>query len=707
MKLVVLGLSLSSSWGNGHATTFRALLRAFARRGHDILFLERDVPWYRDNRDCPDPDYCRLEFYGSLDELEKWRSEIADADAVIVGSYVPDGVEVGRFVQRHAGGITAFYDIDTPVTLAKLRRGDFEYLSSELIPGYDLYLSFTGGPTLDRIETEYGSPAARALYCSVDPDAYPPLDLPKRWDLSYVGTYSDDRQPTLETLLIEPARKLPNLKFVVAGSQYPQEIDWPENVERIDHLPPSEHAQFYCRSRFTLNVTRADMIAAGWSPSVRLFEAAACATPLISDRWDGLDQLFEPDEEIILAETSDEVIQRLGDTQSAATIGAAARRRVLGGHTSDHRARELERYFEEAAARPGGRRHTQPREYRVRNRTDRVALVAGGAGFIGSHLCDRLIQDGARVVCLDSFLTGRRSNIAHLEDDENFELIEHDVIDQLPAKLRRIRFTHIYHLACAASPPHYQADPEHTMLTNVVGTNNLLRLAEQCGARLLLTSTSEVYGDPEAHPQREDYRGWVNCTGPRACYDEGKRAAETLAFDYRRSGRADVRVARIFNTYGPRMRADDGRVVSNVVCQALADEEITVYGDGSQTRSFCYVDDMVDGLMLLMDSAKADGVAVNLGNPNELTVKELVKLVKEMTDTRSRIVRKPLPEDDPRRRKPDISRARKLLGWKPRVSLREGLAETIAWFDDERRSKRPWRAIVPSDLEAPLIQAAE
>jgi nucleoside-diphosphate-sugar epimerase/spore maturation protein CgeB len=707
VKLVVLGLSLSSSWGNGHATTYRALLKAFAARGHDVLFLERDVPWYRDHRDCKKPDFCRLEFYRSLEDLDKWHGEIAGADAVIVGSYVPDGVEVGHFVHEHARGTTAFYDIDTPVTLAKLERGDFEYLSPELIARYDLYLSFTGGPTLDRIETQYGSPAARALYCSVDPDNYPPLKLPKTWDLSYLGTYSDDRQPALEELLIEPARRRPDLKFVVAGAQYPGRIRWPDNVERIEHLPPSEHPEFYARSRFTLNVTRADMIAAGWSPSVRLFEAAACATPVISDRWDGLDHLFEPGREIILADTSEDVIERLTAPAKAADIGRAARRRVLADDTSGHRAAQLERFLEDAAARTS-RVPSQPREYRVKNGKERVALVTGGAGFIGSHLCDRLIAKGARVVCVDNLQTGRRSNLSHLEDEPGFELIDHDVIDELPPRLRRIPFTHIYHLACAASPPHYQADPEHTMLTNVLGTRNMLRLAESSGARLLLTSTSEVYGDPEIHPQHEDYRGWVNCTGPRACYDEGKRAAETLAFDYRRSDRAEVRVARIFNTYGPRMRADDGRVVSNVICQALSGDDITIYGDGAQTRSFCFVDDMVEALLLLMDSDEADGMPVNLGNPNELTVKDLVSLVREMTDTHSRVVRKPLPEDDPKRRKPDIGRAKELLGWGPAVELRAGLEETIAWFAEETRSRRsPWRPVAPRDLDAPLIQAAE
>ena len=356
MRLVVLGLSLSSSWGNGHATTFRALLKAFAARGHDILFLERDVPWYAANRDVTEPDYCVLRYYANLADLEEWREVIAEADAVIVGSYVPDGVAVGRFIQENARGVTAFYDIDTPVTLAKLARGDFEYLSPEIIPGYDVYLSFTGGPTLRHIEREFGSPAARALYCSVDPEAYPPLDMPKTWDLSYLGTYSPDRQPTLERLLIEPARAMPDRRFVVAGPQYPDDIDWPANVERIEHLPPAEHPGFYSASLYTLNVTRADMIAAGWSPSVRLFEAAASAVPIVSDRWEGLDSLFAPGREIVLADTSDDVVRLLSETDAAqaSAMGNAARARVLHGHTAADRAAELEASLEEAlaAARP-------------------------------------------------------------------------------------------------------------------------------------------------------------------------------------------------------------------------------------------------------------------------------------------------------------------------------------------------------------------
>jgi spore maturation protein CgeB len=352
MKLVVLGLSLSSSWGNGHATTFRGLIEEFAARGHHILFLERDVPWYASQRDLEDPDYCRLEFYADLEDLERWRPEIERADAVLVGSYVPQGVEVGRLVQRTARGVTAFYDIDTPVTLAKLARGDFEYLSPELIPGYDLYLSFTGGPTLRRIEQELGSPAARALYCQADPALYRPLDVPTRWDLSYLGTWSADRQPTVERLLCAAARALPHRRFCVAGPQYPADIDWPQNVERIDHVPPAEHPEFYAASRFSLNVTRADMIEAGWSPSVRLFEAALCACPVISDVWEGLDQLFAPGREILLARTTEDVIAALEGIApaQARAIGMAARERVLGQHTAAVRAAELERYLEETIA---------------------------------------------------------------------------------------------------------------------------------------------------------------------------------------------------------------------------------------------------------------------------------------------------------------------------------------------------------------------
>jgi spore maturation protein CgeB len=353
LKVVVLGLSLSSSWGNGHATTFRALLKAFAVRGHDVLFLERDVPWYAAHRDLVEPDFCQLAFYDDLKGLERHRDTIAEADAVIVGSYVPEGVTVGRWVQATAKGITAFYDIDTPVTLAKLERRDYEYVSPDLIPGYDIYFSFTGGPTLDTLMCRYRSPAARALYCSVDPDAYPALDAPKRWDLSYLGTYSADRQPTLERLLLEPARRAPELRFVIAGPQYPHDIRWPANVERIEHVPPHEHPVFYASSRFTLNVTRADMIRAGYSPSVRLFEAAACATPIISDLWDGIETLLAPEREIVLARGPDEVLDVLQTwpESRARALATTGRRRVLAEHTASHRAITLEKSLIEALNR--------------------------------------------------------------------------------------------------------------------------------------------------------------------------------------------------------------------------------------------------------------------------------------------------------------------------------------------------------------------
>jgi spore maturation protein CgeB len=352
MKLLVLGLSLSSSWGNGHATTWRALLRAFAARGHQVLFLERDMPWYAAHRDLPEPDFCRFALYTDLDELANWRREIAGNDAVIVGSYVPEGVAVGRLVQRLASGATAFYDIDTPVTLAKLARGDHEYVSPALIPGYDLYLSFTGGPTLAHIEERYGSPMARVLHCSVDPAAYPALERPHRWDLSYLGTWSADRQPAVERLLIEPARRAPHLRFVVAGAQYPDDIDWPANVERIEHVPPDRHPDFYAASRFTLNVTRADMKRAGWSPSVRLFEAGACGTPVISDAWPGLSTLFTPGEEILLADGPEAVLAALDDPGGGRrrSVAEAARRRVLAQHTAAHRAAELETHLRAAIA---------------------------------------------------------------------------------------------------------------------------------------------------------------------------------------------------------------------------------------------------------------------------------------------------------------------------------------------------------------------
>ena len=303
-------------------------------------------------------------------------------------------------------------------------------------------------------------------------------------------------------------------------------------------------------------------------------------------------------------------------------------------------------------------------------------LVSGGAGFLGSHLCDRLVERGEDVICLDNFFTSQKSNIAHLLDKPNFELIRHDVTFPI-----FLEVDEIYNLACPASPPHYQYNPIKTTKTSVMGAINMLGLAKRVGARILHASTSEIYGDPEVHPQPESYRGSVNPIGPRACYDEGKRAAETLMFDYYRENRVDIRVVRIFNTYGPRMHPFDGRVVSNFVRQGLGGEDITLYGDGSQTRSFCYVDDLLDGVLAMMAVEEDFPGPVNLGNPSEFTIRELAELVVELTDAGSRIVQtRPIPEDDPRQRCPDIGLARQRLAWEPKVQLREGLERTIDWF---------------------------
>jgi spore maturation protein CgeB len=347
LRIVILGLSITSSWGNGHATTYRALVRELVAAGHDVLFLERDLDWYADNRDLPQPPYGQTEIYQNLGELKtRFAEEVREADLVVVGSFVPQGASIGRWVTRIARGVTAFYDIDTPVTLARLASRDAGYITAELIPAYDLYLSFTGGPTLERLQLEYGARSARPLYCSVDPELYYPDRVKQRWDLGYMGTYSDDRQPTLDRLLIEPARRWEDGRFVVVGPQYPSEIRWPRNVGRVDHLPPSQHRRFYNAQRFTLNVTRADMIRAGWSPSVRLFEAAACSTPIVSDWWPGLDTLFEPGEEILIARSPDDTLAYVRELPEAERrrIGEAARARVLADHTARHRASELERY---------------------------------------------------------------------------------------------------------------------------------------------------------------------------------------------------------------------------------------------------------------------------------------------------------------------------------------------------------------------------
>jgi spore maturation protein CgeB len=356
LRIVIFGLSITSSWGNGHATTYRGLVRGLTELGHDVLFLERDVPWYAANRDLPEPPYGRTMLYGSLAEAkELYTRDIRDADLVIVGSYVPQAVQIGEWVLFESNGITAFYDIDTPVTLAKIERGDTEYLTRALMMRYDLYLSFTGGPTLTRLEKHYRSPRARVLYCSVDPVHYYPEDLPKKWDLGYIGTYSADRQPAMEELMLGPAGLAPKKKFVVAGPMFPETIDWPKNIERVEHLAPCEHREFYNSQKFTLNLTRRDMVVAGYSPSVRLFEAAACGTPIISDYWRGLEDVFEPGGEILVAQTGAETLKYLVETpeEERLEMSERLRARVLREHTCVHRAKQLETYaLELLDARP-------------------------------------------------------------------------------------------------------------------------------------------------------------------------------------------------------------------------------------------------------------------------------------------------------------------------------------------------------------------
>jgi spore maturation protein CgeB len=353
LRIVVLGLSITSSWGNGHATTYRSLVKGLAARGHDVLFLERDVPWYAAHRDLPEPPYGRTELYEDGDDLEsRFAADIREADLVVVGSYVPERAAVGEWVLGTARGTRAFYDIDTPVTLAMLERGDETYLTRSLARRYDLYLSFTGGPTLERLARDFGAARALPLYCSVEADRYRPMEGTSRLDLGYLGTHSDDRLGALERLLIEPARRWPEGRFAVAGAQYPDSIRWPANVERREHIPPTEHPAWYGSQRFTLNVTRARMIEAGWSPSVRLFEAAACGVPIVSDWWSGLDAFFVPGKEILIARDGDEVLATVRDLDEASRrrIAEAARVRVLAEHTGERRAEELERYVLEPAS---------------------------------------------------------------------------------------------------------------------------------------------------------------------------------------------------------------------------------------------------------------------------------------------------------------------------------------------------------------------
>lgn len=354
MNIVIFGLAITSSWGNGHAVTYRALTKALAARGHGVTFLERDVPWYRDNRDISCADYCRIELYDNLKEIPaRFGHLVTNADLVVLGSFVPQGAILGDWITSKARGITSFYDIDTPHTLAALELGSIDYLNAALIPRFDLYLSFTGGPILSTLEQLYCSPCARPLYCTAEFSQTPTFRDPSPcWEVGYLGTYSKDRQAAIDRLLLEPARQLPDDQFAVAGAQYPSDIRWPGNVTRVEHSPPQEHCTFYRRQRYTLNVTRADMIAAGFSPSVRLFEAAACGVPVITDRWAGLDTFFMPGKEILFAESARDVLRILEEMPDdrRRTIAAAAHKRFHGNHTPAHRARQLEDYYGEVIA---------------------------------------------------------------------------------------------------------------------------------------------------------------------------------------------------------------------------------------------------------------------------------------------------------------------------------------------------------------------
>ena len=350
LDIVVFGLSITSAWGNGHATTYRALLRALAERGHTVRFFERDMPWYAKHRDLPDPPYARTVLYSSLAELRERLGKEIHADLVMIGSYVPEAVRLAEWLLPRATGLTAFYDIDTPVTVGHLESGECEYLTRGLVPRFDLYFSFAGGPLLERLRTHFGARRPRPLYCSVDPRDYYPVRAARRYRLGYLGTYSADRQPALERLLLEPARRLPRARFCVAGAQYPKDIDWPGNVLRVEHLAPAAHRDFYNSQHFTLNVTRARMVADGHAPSVRLFEAAACEVPIITDEWPGLEEFFVPGREVLVARTTDDALRLLDqmDDEEAARIAWRAREKVLLAHTATVRAMELERHVEEA-----------------------------------------------------------------------------------------------------------------------------------------------------------------------------------------------------------------------------------------------------------------------------------------------------------------------------------------------------------------------
>lgn len=350
MNIVIIGLSITSSWGNGHATTFRSLAKGLFKRGHNVIFLEKNVPWYSSNRDLTSPGFCHVHLYNSVEELKtRFYLEVKQADIVMTGSFVPDGIAVGEWVLCTASGIKAFYDMDTPVTLARLGNKTCEYISPGQVPRYDLYLSFTAGKCLEIFRKEFGSPDPKPFYCSVDPDEYFPVESEKKWDLGYLGTYSDDRQPALNELLIEPARSFKKGRFIVAGPQYPKTMSWPQNVERIDHLSPDMHNMFYNSQKFTLNITRKDMINMGYSPSVRLFEAAACSIPVISDYWKGIETLFEPGKDIFISTSAEDTLGFLREISEHKRIetGKNARKNILEQHTGIHRAIQLEQLVSE------------------------------------------------------------------------------------------------------------------------------------------------------------------------------------------------------------------------------------------------------------------------------------------------------------------------------------------------------------------------
>jgi spore maturation protein CgeB len=368
IDVVFLGLAITSSWGNGHATTYRSLIKGLHRRGARVLFLERDQPWYADNRDAARPPGCETQLYANLADLQRrFGARVRAADAVIVGSYVEQGRDVCDWVLACARGVRAFYDIDTPVTLARLETDECGYLRSDQIRAFDLMLSFTGGPTLQRLEETYGAQRAAALYCSVDVDSYRPRAIAQDVDLGYMGTYSADRQPWIDELLNAPARRLPQRRFLVVGAQYPSSLEWPPNVRRLDHLTPAQHAGFYSRQRYTLNVTRADMRRAGWSPSVRLFEAAACGAPIISDPWPGIEDVLTPGEHILIADAAEDVVQYLEHQTERARLRLAqsARERVLDAHSGLKRADELLGLLSDARAHVA---------------TPRIRVVPGAAG---------------------------------------------------------------------------------------------------------------------------------------------------------------------------------------------------------------------------------------------------------------------------------------------------------------------------------------